>query len=60
MTASLYGPQNSDGQFHKNCYTEKKIRAMLRFLGFHINELSFYNWKGDRDRMILVRATKQA
>jgi len=60
MTASLYGPQNSEGQFHKNCYTENKIRAMLRSLGFHINELSFYNWKGDRDRMILVRATKQA
>lgn len=60
MTASLYGPQNSEGQFHKNCYTENKIRALLRFLGFHIIELSFYNWKGDRDRMILVRATKQA
>jgi len=58
MTASLYGPQNSEGQFHKNCYTEKKIRAMLALLGFGIEELSFYLWKGDRDRMINVRAVK--
>lgn len=60
MTASLYGPQNSEGQFHKNCYTENKIRAMLSFLGFRIMELSFFSWKGDRDRMINVRASKQA
>jgi len=59
MTASLYGPQNSEGQFHKNCYTENKIRAMLSFLGFRIIELSFFNWKGDRDRMINVHAAKQ-
>lgn len=59
MTASLYGPQNSEGQFHKNCYTEKKIRAMLDFLGFRIVELSFFNWKSDRDRMIKVHAVKQ-
>jgi predicted SAM-dependent methyltransferase len=60
MTASLYGPQNSEGQFHRNCYTENKIRAMLTFLGFRIVELSFFSWKGDRDRMINVRAAKQA
>lgn len=58
LTASIFGPQNSEGQFHKNCYTEKKIRAMLAFLGFRIDELSFFNWKEDRDRMIYVRATK--
>ena len=59
MTASLYGPQNSEGQFHKNCYTEKKLRALLAQLGFRIVELSFFNWKGDRDRMIHIRAEKQ-
>lgn len=59
LTASLYGPQNSEGQFHKNCYTEKKIRAMLHFLGFRIEELSYFLWKDDRDRMIKVRALKQ-
>jgi predicted SAM-dependent methyltransferase len=60
LTASLYGPQNSEGQFHKNCYTEQKIRAMLKHLGFRIVELSFSLWKGERDRMIDVRAEKQS
>ncbi len=34
LTAGLYGTQNSPGQFHRNCYTEGKIRAMLKYLGF--------------------------
>lgn len=59
LTASLFGPQNSDGQFHKNCYTEKKICKMMDFLGFDIVEISFFNWKGDRDRMIRVQAVKR-
>lgn len=60
MTASLYGPQNSEGQFHKNCYTEKKVRTMLDFLGFGNIEITYFNWKGDRDRMLNVRAEKKS
>lgn len=59
LTASLFGPQNSEGQFHKNCYTEKKIRKMMDFLGFEVAELSRFRWKGDRDHMIQVRAVKR-
>lgn len=59
LTASLFGPQNSEGQFHKNCYTEKKIRKMMVLLGFDIKELSFFYWKDDRDRMIKVHAVKK-
>ncbi len=59
LTASLFGPQNSEGQFHKNCYTEKKIRNMMALLGFEIQELSFFYWKEDRDRMIKVHAIKK-
>ena len=58
LTASIFGPQNSEGQFHKNCYTEKKIRNMMRFLNFEILDMSFFQWKGDRDHMIRVRASK--
>jgi predicted SAM-dependent methyltransferase len=58
LTASIFGPQNSEGQFHKNCYTEKKIRAILHHLGFDIESLSFYLWKGNRDRMIQVIAVR--
>lgn len=59
LTASLYGPQNSPGQFHKNCYTEGKIRSLLEKIGFDVVELSFFNWKGDRDRMIQVVSAKR-
>ncbi len=60
LTASLFGPQNSEGQFHKNCYTERKIRKMLDYLGFDIEDLSFFKWKEDRDRMIKVIAIKRS
>lgn len=60
LTASLFGPQNGEGQFHKNCYTENKIRKMMAHLGFEIAELSFFKWKEDRDQMIQVRAVKKS
>lgn len=59
LSASIFGPQNSEGQFHKNCYTEKKIRKIMDYLGFDIVELSFFRWKEDRDQMINVRAAKR-
>ena len=58
LTASIYGPQNSSGQFHKNCYTIPKIRAILQRLAFEELEISHYHWKGDRNLMIHVRARK--
>lgn len=59
LTASIFGPQNSDGQFHKNCYTRGKIKALMEYLSFDIVELSEYRWKGERDLMLLTRAKKQ-
>ena len=59
LTASLFGPQNSKGQFHKNCYTIPKIRAILRHLKFEELEISHYLWKGDRNLMISVKAVKE-
>lgn len=59
LTASIFGPQNSEGQFHKNCYTIPKIRAILRHLEFEEQEISHYLWKGDRNLMILVKAVKK-
>lgn len=59
LTASIFGPQNSEGQFHKNCYTESKIRAILNKIDFKEVEISRYNWKGDRNLMIFVRAMKK-
>lgn len=60
LTASIFGPQNSPGQFHKNCYTVPKIRAILNRLNLEEEEISNYQWKGDRNLMILVKARKRS
>ncbi|MBL4711236.1 MAG: methyltransferase domain-containing protein [Gammaproteobacteria bacterium] len=59
LTASIFGPQNGEGQFHKNAYTEGKIRSMLEYLEFDIIELSRYKWKDDREMMLKVIASKR-
>lgn len=59
LTASIYGPQNAEGQFHKNCYTVPKISAILRHLDLEEVEISNYRWKGDRNLMIMVKARKK-
>ncbi len=58
LMASIFGSQNGEGQFHKNCYTVPKIRAILKHLEFQELEISFFRWKEDRDPMIRVRAMK--
>lgn len=59
LMASIFGNQNGPGQFHKNCYTVGKVRAILRRIGFEELEISHFLWKGDRDPMIRVRAVKR-
>ena len=58
LAASIYGPQNSDGQFHKNCYTEGKLKAIYRHFGLEIIDLQRFKWKGDRDDMIRLIGRK--
>ena len=58
LSAMIFGSQNGAGQFHRNCYTVGKIRAILHRLGLEEIEISHYLWKGDRDPMILVEARK--
>lgn len=58
LMAMIFGSQNGLGQYHKNCYTVPKIRALLDYLGFVELEISHYRWKGDRDLMIAVRSIK--
>jgi SAM-dependent methyltransferase len=58
LMASIFGNQNGPGQFHKNCYSVGKVRAILRRLGFEELEISHFLWRGDRDPMIHVRAAK--
>jgi len=58
LCAMIFGSQNGEGQFHKNCYTIPKIRAILKRMGLQELEITDYHWKGDRDPMIDVRAMK--
>jgi predicted SAM-dependent methyltransferase len=59
LAAMIFGSQNGDGQFHKNCYTEQKLRKMLDFLGFSISAVERYLWKGDRDPMLRFVGVKR-
>lgn len=58
LTATLYGSQNGDGQYHKNCYTDAKLCAICERLGLQINSIDHFQWKGDRDYMLGLSATK--
>lgn len=59
LMAMIFGNQNGPGQFHKNCYTVPKLRAILKCLDFEELAISHYRWKGDRDLMIRVLARKK-
>ena len=58
LMASIFGPQNGEGQFHKNAYTEKKIEAICEVLGFGQPKIDRFLWKGDRDLMLEVEMRK--
>tara|TARA_R110002020_G_scaffold437478_2_gene647724 strand:- start:320 stop:931 length:612 start_codon:yes stop_codon:yes gene_type:complete len=55
LTASLFGTQNGEGQFHKNAYTAGKIKAICKKLSFSEPSIETFRWKGDRD--LMIRAT---
>jgi len=59
LTASLFGTQNGEGQFHKNAYTEGKIIAICNKMGFSKPTIERFQWKGDRDLMIRATTTKE-
>lgn len=56
LTATLYGSQNGTGQFHTNCYTEKKLRAICRHINMDVVSIDEFQWKGDRDHMLRLTA----
>jgi predicted SAM-dependent methyltransferase len=58
LAAMIFGSQNGEGQLHKNCYTIGKIRSILNRLNLEEQEISQFQWRGDRDPMIRVKAVK--
>ena len=58
LTATFYGSQNGLGQFHTNCYSEAKLRAVCKKLNLSVVSVEKFQWKGDRDHMLGLTATK--
>jgi predicted SAM-dependent methyltransferase len=58
LTATLYGSQNGAGQFHTNCYSESKMRAICRRMNLDVVKIERFQWQGDRDHMIGLSACK--
>ena len=52
LTACIYGSQYGEGQFHKNCYSKKKLEAIAKKLNFNIQEMNTKKWKGSREYII--------
>ena len=44
LTACIYGSQNGEGQYHKNCYSFGKLRNICKALNFTIIEESKFYW----------------
>jgi predicted SAM-dependent methyltransferase len=59
IVATFYGSQNGAGQFHKNCYSEGKIKKMMDKLGFENIVVEKFLWKNDRDPMLKCIAFKK-
>jgi predicted SAM-dependent methyltransferase len=59
ITATLYGSQNGLGQFHTNCYTDKKLHAICKHLDMSVVGIKKMKWKGDRDHMLELTAIKK-
>lgn len=58
LTASIFGSQNGFGQFHTNCYTEAKLRAICARMGLEVESIERFQWKGDREPMLGLKAVK--
>ena len=58
IIASIFGSQNGDGQYHKNCYTIKKLQAIMKKLSLEVLSYETFLWKGERDPMIRFRVRK--
>ena len=59
LTAAIFGPQNGEGQYHKNAYTESKIKEICKKLNFNEPKIERFRWKENRDLMLRASVTKK-
>ena len=58
LAASIYGSQNGKGQFHKNCYSEKKLKSICKKLNLRVHYIKKGRWKKNRDFTLELKASK--
>ena len=58
LTASLFGSQNGEGQFHKNCYSKEKFISICKKLKLEVLSINELRWKGNRDHILELNAKK--
>lgn len=58
LTASLFGSQNGEGQFHKNCYSKDKFISICKKLKLEVLSINELRWKGNRDHILELNAKK--
>jgi predicted SAM-dependent methyltransferase len=58
LAATFYGSQNGSGQFHTNCYTDNKLKAICKSLNLSVESIEEFQWKGNRDHMLRLKAIK--
>ena len=57
LTSIFYGSQNGEGQFHCNCYSEKKFSAICKKLNFKVISINKSFWKNDQNRDPILELT---
>lgn len=59
LLATFFGSQNGEGQFHRNCYSENKLRAICKRMNLDVVSIELFQWKGERDQMLGLTAIKK-
>ena len=59
LVTCFFGNQSSPGQYHRNCYTEKKLLKVFELIGFNVPEISREKYKGQFDPMIRAVGQKR-
>jgi predicted SAM-dependent methyltransferase len=55
LTASLFGSQNGEGQYHKNGYTMAKLKNIFKVLDFEIEYMETFPWTNDGGVAQIIR-----
>lgn len=59
LTAHIFGNGSHDGQYHKNCFTKKKIENILEYFNYSDCKIEYFNYDKFKElRCLRVEAIK--